>query len=260
MSKQKPQTIKQIRELLMNTETISEDRLNELEDDTRAGVQNALKSWKLKKVKQAKLLDQFDMMQQYERRARAKGASFIAGVDEVGRGPLAGPVVSAAVILPSDADLVGINDSKQLSLKEREYWSLKIKEQAIAIRYSVVPSEEIDRLNIYEATRVSMKQSVMKLSPQPDHVLIDAMHIDIPYSQEKIIKGDAKSISIAAASIVAKVIRDNLMKDYDEQYPGYGFANNAGYGTKEHLEGLKSYGPTPIHRKSFKPVSSYFKN
>ncbi|MCC5895506.1 MAG: ribonuclease HII [Alkalibacterium sp.] len=252
--------MKQIKAFLAEHETLPADRLNELENDSRAGVQSALKSWNLKREKQIKLLEQFDRMQQFERNARLKGASYIAGVDEVGRGPLAGPVVSAAVILPPDADLVGINDSKQLSLKDREYWAKKIKEQAVSIRYAVVSAEEIDRLNIYQATRVAMKQAVMELSPQPDHVLIDAMQIDVPVSQEKIIKGDAKSISIAAASIIAKVIRDNLMKDYDEKYPGYGFGNNAGYGTKEHLEGLKLLGPTPIHRKSFNPVSAYFKN
>lgn len=260
ISEQKIQTIKQIREQLMSDDVITDDFLSDLKQDKRAGVQQALKSWKLRKMKQEKLQDQFKMMQMYERRARIKGASYIAGVDEVGRGPLAGPVVSAAVILPENADLVGINDSKQLSMKDREYWTEKIKEQAVDIGYSIVSPEDIDQLNIYQATRVSMKQSVMQLSPQPDHVLIDAMQIDIPYAQEKIIKGDAKSISIAAASIIAKVIRDNLMKDYDEQYPGYGFGNNAGYGTKEHLEGLKALGPTPIHRRSFKPVSSYFNN
>ncbi|PRY84191.1 RNase HII [Alkalibacterium olivapovliticus] len=260
ISEKKTQTVKQIREVLMAADTLERSLLKDLEQDQRAGVQSALKSWKLKKAKQAKLLEQFDVMQAYEKNARTKGKVMIAGVDEVGRGPLAGPVVSAAVILPEDAALVGINDSKQLSLKDREYWASKIKEQAIAIRYSIVSAEDIDRLNIYQATRLSMKQSVMNLSVQPDHVLIDAMHIDIPYSQEKIIKGDAKSISIAAASIIAKVIRDNLMKEYDELYPGYGFSKNAGYGTKEHLEGLKRLGPTPIHRKSFSPVSSYYIN
>lgn len=260
MSELTQQTVKQIKDHLARNQTIPEDLIEALEMDKRSGVQSALKSWKLKKIKLEKLLDQYLMMQQYEINARNKGASLVAGVDEVGRGPLAGPVVSAAVILPSDADLVGINDSKQLSLKDRDFWALKIKEQALAINYSIVSSDEIDRLNIYQATRVSMKQSVMGLSLQPDHVLIDAMQIDIPYAQEKIIKGDAKSISIAAASIIAKVTRDQLMKEYDERYPGYGFSRNAGYGTKEHLEGLKALGPTPIHRKTFSPVSSYYKN
>ena len=143
-------------------------------------------------------------------------------------------------------------------MKEREYWVSKISEQALAISYSVVPAEDIDRLNIYQATRVSMTRAVTDLSIRPDHLLIDAMQLDLPIAQEKIIKGDARSISIAAASIIAKVTRDELMSDYDTIYPGYGFGKNAGYGTKQHLEGLEKYGPTPIHRRSFKPVSTYF--
>lgn len=254
----KKQTIKEIKDMLASSRTLSDEALTALEADERAGVKQAVSSWKRQAAKQAELLAQFETMQAFENRAYEQGASYIAGVDEVGRGPLAGPVVSAAVILPPSPDLIGINDSKQLSLKEREYWVSRIKEQALAISYSVVPAEDIDRLNIYQATRVSMTRAVTDLSIKPDHLLIDAMQLDLPIAQEKIVKGDARSISIAAASIIAKVTRDELMSDYDTIYPGYGFGKNAGYGTKQHLEGLEKYGPTPIHRRSFKPVSTYF--
>lgn len=254
----KKQTIKEIKDMLASSRTLSDEALTALEADERAGVKQAVRSWKRQAAKQAELLTQFETMQAFENRAYEQGASYIAGVDEVGRGPLAGPVVSAAVILPPSPELIGINDSKQLSLKEREYWVSKIREQALAISYSVVPAEHIDRLNIYQATRVSMTRAVTDLSIRPDHLLIDAMQLDLPIAQEKIIKGDARSISIAAASIIAKVTRDELMSDYDTIYPGYGFGKNAGYGTKQHLEGLEKYGPTPIHRRSFKPVSTYF--
>lgn len=251
---QQKQTISEIKARLNEEITLSEDYLAFLQMDTRKGVQQALKSFEKKQLKAKQVLEQFESMQKYERQARLKGYQIIAGVDEVGRGPLAGPVVSAAVILPENCDLVGINDSKQLTKADREAWVGKINEQAIAVHYSIVTAQEIDRYNIYEATRRSMKLAVEGLAVAADYVLIDAMTIDSSISQERIIKGDAKSISIAAASIVAKVVRDKLMEDYAIKYPHYGFENNAGYGTKEHLEALKNYGATPIHRQSFKPV------
>lgn len=233
---------------------LSADYLDELRQDTRKGVQTAVRQYENKLKKQALLIDNYKMMQTYENAYRKKGKKFIAGIDEVGRGPLAGPVVSAAVILPEEPDLIGINDSKQLNESDREKWAEKIKKVALAINYSVISPEIIDSINIYEATKVSMKESVEGLGIHPDCLLIDAMRIDSPIIQEKIIKGDAKSISIAAASIIAKVTRDNLMKELAEKYPGYGFERNAGYGTKDHLEGLRTIGVTPIHRRSFKPV------
>lgn len=251
---EKTQTIKEIKELLSSGTEISSDYLALLKQDARKGVQTALKQYENRLKKQALIQENYHMMQSYERAFREQGKGYIAGIDEVGRGPLAGPVVSAAVILPEEPDLAGINDSKQLSEAEREHWAEKIKKVALAINYSVISPEMIDSLNIYEATRVSMKESVEGLGIHPDCLLIDAMHIDSRIPQEKIIKGDAKSISIAAASIIAKVTRDNIMKELAEKYPGYGFERNAGYGTKDHLDGLNKHGVTPIHRKSFRPV------
>lgn len=253
-STKKTQTIKEIRERLTTGSDIPGDYLERLKQDSRKGVQTALKQYENRLKKQALLLENYLMMQSYERSYRERGKQYIAGIDEVGRGPLAGPVVSAAVVLPEEPDLMGINDSKQLSEAEREHWAERIKKVALAINYSVISPEVIDRLNIYEATRVSMKESVEGLGIRPDALLIDAMRIDSRIPQEKIIKGDAKSISIAAASIIAKVTRDNIMKELAETYPGYGFERNAGYGTKDHLQGLKEFGVTPIHRKSFRPV------
>lgn len=251
------QTIKEIKARLSSHQPPETDYINQLRSDERAGVQAALKSWDRQQEKEVRLKVKFEEMQEYEQRARKQGADLIAGVDEVGRGPLAGPVVSAAVVLPVDVDMVGINDSKQLSLKERLKWFDTITEQALAINVSVISAEVIDQLNIYQATRLSMKEAVAGLELEPDHILVDAMHIDTPVSQEKIIKGDAKSISIAAASIIAKVTRDRLMADYDRDFPGYGFSSNAGYGTAQHLAGLEKYGPSPIHRYSFSPVSQF---
>ncbi|OJF97052.1 ribonuclease HII [Alkalibacterium sp. 20] len=253
-STQKTLTIKAIKDNLKANGDISSDYLAELKEDPRKGVQLAIKQYETRIGKQALLYENYELMQAYERAYRKKGKQFIAGIDEVGRGPLAGPVVSAAVILPEEPDLVGINDSKQLSEAEREKWAVKIKQVALAINYSIVSPEIIDSLNIYQATKVSMKESVEGLGIKPDCLLIDAMRINSTIHQEKIIKGDAKSISIAAASIIAKVTRDNIMKDLAVKYPGYGFERNAGYGTKDHLEGLKNLGVTPIHRQSFRPV------
>ena len=170
------------------------------------------------------------------------------------RGPLAGPVVSAAVILPENFHLVEVNDSKQLSLKKREELFDQIMEQALAVGIGIKDEQVIDSVNIYEATKLAMKEAVRELAVKPDCLLIDAMALDLNIPQEKIIKGDAKSISIACASIIAKVTRDKMMESYHEQYPGYGFDKNSGYGTKEHLEGLKLQGITPIHRKTFAPI------
>ena len=177
---------------------------------------------------------------------------YICGVDEAGRGPLAGPVAAGAVILPRGCRILYINDSKQLSEKKREELYAVIMEKAIATGLGFVAPQRIDEINILQATYEAMREAVSKLNPQPDLLLNDAVTIPgILVKQVPIIKGDAKSISIAAASIIAKVTRDRLMVDYDTVYPEYGFASNKGYGAKAHLEALKKYGPTPIHRQSF---------
>ena len=176
----------------------------------------------------------------------------ICGVDEVGRGPLAGPVFTAAVILPKDCEILYLNDSKKLSEKKREELFLEISEKALAIGIGSCTPEEIDTLNIKQATRKAMLQAVQNLELQPGLVLVDAETITgLDIRQVPIIKGDAKSVSIAAASIVAKVTRDHLMMEYDKLYPQYGFASNKGYGSAAHMQALKEYGPCPIHRRSF---------
>ena len=161
----------------------------------------------------------------------------------------------AAVILPHDFNLVAVNDSKQLSAPLREHLYGQILSQAVAVAVGTASNELIDRINIYEATRVAMKEAVDHLAVTPSHLIVDAMQVPVVLPQERLIKGDAKSASVAAASIVAKVFRDRLMQFYDELYPGYGFGQNAGYGTKEHLAGLDCQGVTPIHRRTFSPVA-----
>ena len=210
-----------------------------------------------KAERQEQLKERLDVMLTHERRLWDSGRSFIAGVDEVGRGPLAGPVVAAAVILPRDFDVLGIDDSKKLSPKKREELSAVIKEKALAWSVGWVGPERIDEINILEATKEAMTQAVQGLSLQPDHVLIDGNFTvrALALPQTAIVKGDANSTSIAAASILAKVTRDRYMEEMDAVYPGYAFASNKGYGTKAHYDGLKAQGPTPIHRKTF--ISDY---
>lgn len=191
----------------------------------------------------------------YECSARANGATLIAGVDEVGRGSLFGPVVAAAVILPPNAHLPGLRDSKQLKLSDRERLAAQIESLALAISIAEIEAAIIDRVNIYQATRLAMTTAVSRLTPAPDHLLIDAMRLDHPCPQTSIVYGDALSISIAAASVVAKVYRDRLMCQLDAQFPQYGLARHKGYGTAEHRAALLAYGPSPLHRKSFAPVA-----
>lgn len=194
----------------------------------------------------------------YEKRVREKGFSLIAGVDEAGRGPLAGPVVSAAVILPSDFQASGLNDSKKLTPKKREIFYEKIYEGADAVGIGVVDVAEIDRINILQASLISMVIAVKNLQPQPDFLLIDGKFITAAkYPQQAIIKGDALSMSIAAASIIAKVTRDRIMGKYHEIYPVYGFNRHKGYPTQEHRDAITSHGCCPIHRKTFKGVKEH---
>ena len=179
-------------------------------------------------------------------------AGLICGIDEVGRGPLAGPVVAAAVILPADCRILYINDSKKLSEKKREELCLEIREKAIAVGLGYADEKRIDAINILQATYEAMQMAIRSLSVKPDLVLVDAVHIpDIPVRQVSIVKGDARSQSIAAASIVAKVARDHLMASYDAIFPAYDFASNKGYGTAKHIQALKELGASPIHRKTF---------
>ncbi len=189
----------------------------------------------------------------YERAWQARGATYIAGTDEVGRGPLAGPVVCAAVIMPlnEEALLLGVDDSKKVSEKNREILAEEIKKRAVAYAISEVSPEEIDRVNILNAVKACMKDCVQKLAKTPDVVLVDAMELNFGVPCEGIIKGDAKSYTIGAASILAKVYRDNLMKEYANVYPEYGFAENKGYGTAAHISAIREKGLCPIHRRTF---------
>lgn len=195
------------------------------------------------------------MMLQYEQNLQQTGCTLIAGIDEAGRGPLAGPVVVAGVIMPLDDIIEGINDSKKLSEKKREKLFEQIMAKAIDVQVAILDNEQIDQLNILNATKLGMIQCINGFS-KVDHVLIDAVKLDTPVPTTSIIHGDALSYSIAAASIVAKVTRDRMMLDFANQYPQYNFAKHKGYGTKEHITLLKEYGPCPIHRKTF--IKNFF--
>ena len=196
---------------------------------------------------------------QYENELYEKGVRYIAGVDEAGRGPLAGPVVAAAVILKKGATFKYVNDSKQLTEKQRELALIEIKENALAIGIGICSVDEIDLINIYRASREAMISAIRQLKIKPDFLLIDAMPMEIDIPLLSIIKGDTLSVSIAAASIVAKTTRDGYMMEMDKLFPEYGFKNHKGYGTKEHLEAIKTYGITPIHRKTYEPIKSLLK-
>ncbi len=197
-------------------------------------------------------------MWEFENKAREKGFSIIAGIDEAGRGPLAGPVVSASVILPEDFTNTDIKDSKKLTEKKRETLFNIIVSQSVSTGIGIVGHEEIDQINILQASLLSMAKAVKDLDCSPDYLLIDGKFtITSNFPQKAIIKGDSLSISIAAASIVAKVTRDRIMKKYHEEYPQYGFSKHKGYPTKAHKEAVKEFGPCPIHRRTFKGVKEY---
>lgn len=248
-------TIKEIRELLKDNPT--SEQVAALADDERSGVQKLLVSYHKRQAKLLQKQAEFSQRFAYEKQFWAKN-QLVAGVDEVGRGPLAGPVVTAAVIIDKNFNLIEVNDSKKLTPQKRLELYPQILQQAVSVGIGIGSPELIDQINIYEADRQAMAQAVKALDIRPAALLVDAMNVPLDLPQVELIKGDAKSNSIAAASIVAKVFRDKLMDDYAKIYPQYGFSKNAGYGTKEHIEALKKYGPTPIHRKTFAPVSDFF--
>lgn len=190
----------------------------------------------------------------FEHAARKQGYSLIAGADEAGRGSLFGPVYAAAVILDKDNPIRGLRDSKQLSPQRRELLAVRIRQRALAWAVATADASEIDAMNIYQASRLAIQRAISSLHPQPDYLLIDALHIDLDIPQEAIIHGDALSPSIAAASILAKVDRDACLCQWHQRFPQYGFARHKGYPTPEHLEALSLYGPTPFHRMSYAPV------
>lgn len=249
-------TIKEIKERLATIDDLDHPLFEELILDGRAGVQAAISKRKRELQKQVDEDLRLEGMLAYEKELYTQGIHLIAGVDEVGRGPLAGPVVAAAVILPKACKILGLNDSKKIPKSKHKEIYEAVLQNAIAIGIGIKDNQVIDQVNIYEATKLAMMEAIGQLEPQPQHLLIDAMKLDLPIPQTSIIKGDANSLSIAAASIVAKVTRDQMMEEFDCEYPGYDFTQNAGYGTANHLAGLDKLGVTPIHRRSFEPIKS----
>jgi ribonuclease HII len=254
VKKMKVQTIAEIEQQLHSIKAESDPIFQKFQHDERKGVQHLIHKWYRRMEKERLLQEKFNAMTVFENKWLAQGYKYIAGVDEVGRGPLAGPVVAAAVILPKDFFLPGIDDSKKLSEKKRNDYDLIIRRKAIAVSVAMIDAGEIDTINIYEATKKAMLAAIASLSSKPEVLLIDAMKLETPFVVESIIKGDAKSVSIAAASIVAKVARDNLMVKLTAEFPEYAFGQNMGYGTKEHILAIQKHGITPYHRKSFAPI------
>lgn len=245
---------KSIKEIKLELESASEQELQKLLDtyqtDERKGVQNLIQKIDREQEKLDAEKIRLEGMKQFERKYSTY--SSICGIDEAGRGPLAGPVVAGAVILPKDCTILYLNDSKQVSASRRNLLFEEIKEKAVSYGVGIVSPERIDEINILQATYEAMHQAIDNMDVSPDILLVDAVTIpNIPIKQVGIVKGDAKSVSIAAASILAKVTRDRLMEEYDTIFPEYGFAGHKGYGSAAHIEAIKKYGPCPIHRKTF---------
>ncbi|MCI5944034.1 MAG: ribonuclease HII [Eubacterium sp.] len=245
---------KSISEIREELRSLPEEKLEQAmevyQEDERKGVQNLLEASRARLLRYEKEKERIEELCRYEKSFRQY--SFICGIDEVGRGPLAGPVVAGAVILPKDSRILYINDSKKLSAAKREELFEIIKKEAVSVGIGLVPHTVIDEINILQATYEAMRKAIASLPVTPDLLLNDAVTIPgVDIRQVPLIKGDAKSISIGAASIMAKVYRDRMMEEYDKMYPGYGFASNKGYGSSEHIRALKEMGPSPIHRMSF---------
>ncbi|ADC87742.1 MULTISPECIES: ribonuclease HII [Staphylococcus] len=250
-------TIKEAKAQLNKVTTLEALSNHALHLDERKGVKQAIRVRQRQLEKELKLEQDYQRMMKYEQEIlQQQPDAIICGIDEVGRGPLAGPVVACAVILNANHHYLGLNDSKKVSAVNRAQLNQDLMANVRGYAYGIASAAEIDQLNIYRATQVAMQRAINQLQVRPTHLLIDAMSIDSTISQTAIIKGDAKSVSIAAASIMAKEYRDHLMRDYAQVYPYYGFDKNVGYGTKAHLAGLKQYGVTPIHRRTFEPVKS----
>ncbi len=244
-------TIKEIKEEIQQAELCDyAELLQKYGTDERSGVKKLLEQMQKKEEALKKERQRIEKMKEYEHRYEHLG--YLCGIDEVGRGPLAGPVVACAVILPRDCDILYLNDSKKLTAAKREELCQVILEKAVAVGTGVVTPARIDEINILQATYEAMRQAIGRLEITPQVLLNDAVTIpEVTIPQVPIIKGDGKSVSIAAASIVAKVTRDRMMVEYDREFPGYDFASNKGYGSEAHIQALKKYGPCPIHRKTF---------
>lgn len=250
-------TIKELEIILQEVQSADDPIIEDLKTDPRAGVQRLInqKTKTLEKLKSQQA--DYEGRLHFEKKILEDHPdALIAGVDEVGRGPLAGPVVAAAVILPADTSLwLEVKDSKQLKGEKRSQLAALIKREALSYAIAAVEPIVIDRYNIYEASRMAMVEAVKMLKKEPSHLLVDAMKLDSALPQQSIIKGDQRSLSIAAASIIAKEERDQLMRDYAVLYPEFGFEQHMGYPTKKHMEALNDFGKTPIHRNSFTPVA-----
>ena len=245
--------INEIKEILSGTpiERLP-DKINMFKSDDRAGVVRLVERYEKKYAAYLEELKRLESISVFEKELRKNGYRLIGGIDEVGRGPLAGPVVTAAVILPEDCAIAGINDSKKLTAGKREELSAQIKEKAVAYSFGSASPVEIDEINILQATYRAMRRAIEGLKIKPDFLLADAVTIPgIEIPQKGIVHGDAKSITIGAASIIAKVERDAMMSEYERVFGGYGFERNKGYGSAEHISALKELGPCPIHRRSF---------
>lgn len=245
-------SIGSIKEALANAKSMDElmHFIAEYEKDERSGVFALVARAKKNMDALQKELERTESLKKYEHEYEKFG--YVCGIDEVGRGPFAGPVVACAVILPANSNILYLNDSKKLSEKKREELYDVIMKEAVAVGIGMRDAGRIDEINILQATYEAMRDAIANLNVKPDVLLNDAVTIPgVEIKQVPIIKGDAKSVSIAAASIVAKVTRDRMMVEYDKEYPGYDFASNKGYGTQKHIDGLKVQGPTPIHRRSF---------
>ncbi|PYZ93164.1 ribonuclease HII [Salipaludibacillus keqinensis] len=254
----KKRTIKEINELMASISKEEDPLFQEILEDERKGVHQIIERWHKSQQKQQLLEKQFNDMSVYEQEARSFGYQKIAGIDEVGRGPLAGPVVAACVVLPEDFKLLGLTDSKKLSKGQRDLFYDEIMYRALAVGIGEATAKEIDHLNIYQASKKAMMRAIDDLHGiSPDHLLVDAMELPVDVSQLSLIKGDAKSISIAASSVIAKVTRDRYMEKLHSKYPEYHFDKHMGYGTKVHLEAMKEFGILEDHRKSFAPVKAY---
>ncbi len=248
-------TISEIREILLGSP--SEEFLAELELDSRVAVKKLLQAYHKRIEKAALERDRFHKMLSYERNYYAEGAKLIAGVDEAGRGPLAGPLVIAAVVMPEEFFISGLNDSKQISASKRDKLYDEILQKALSVSVNIVSISNIDELNIYRATQQGMAEVLLHLDKQPDVALIDAMPVEAgEIKTVSLVHGDALSASIAAASIIAKVTRDRIMEKLDALYPAYKFANNKGYGSKDHMQAIDQDGVTEWHRRSYEPVKS----
>ena len=251
-------TIAELKKILAQKE-VNLKLIGKLRCDSRKGVQQLAQKYIKQRQQKQRLQNKWEQMNKWEQNLRLRDINHIAGLDEAGRGPLAGPVAAAAVILNPREKILGIDDSKALSVTRREVLYEKIAKKSLAWASALVSPEEIDRLNIQQASILAMKKAVFSLEQQPEYLLIDGHSeiSDLDIEQQTIIDGDCRCNCIAAASIMAKVTRDKFIDEYHHQYPQYNFKSNKGYGTAEHIAALKKYGPSPIHRFSFAPVKKY---